>query len=82
MDCGVVKTYHGDTRFAHYLGIEPTGNIRNIEVSPGTLSYDNDMKAKPYFEILIFSNFFMDATTGDLRFRILTRTFRSMLYCL
>lgn len=65
MDCGVVKTYHGDTRFAHYLGIEPTGNIRNIEVSPGTLSYDADMKAKPYFEILIFSNFFMDATTGD-----------------
>jgi len=65
MEDGVVKTFHGDTRFAHYLGIEPTGNIQNIDVGAGTLSYDNDMKAKPYFEILMFSDFFMDVTTGN-----------------
>ena len=64
-DNGVVKTYHGGSRYAHYLGIETTGNIANIEVAKGSLSYQNDMKAKPYLEILMFSDFFMDATTGN-----------------
>lgn len=64
-DGGVVKTYHGGMRFAHYLGIEATGNIENVEVKAGSLSYDEDMKAKPYVEILMFSDFFMDATTGN-----------------
>lgn len=62
---GVVKTYHGGMRYAHYLGIEATGNIANIEVAKGSLSYNEDMKAKPYVEILMFSDFFMDATTGN-----------------
>ena len=62
---GVVKTYHGGMRHAHYLGIEPTGNIPNFEVASGSLFYETDMKAKPYIEILMFSDFFMDATTGN-----------------
>ena len=62
---GVVKTYHGGMRFAHYLGIETTGNIANVEVQKGSLSYNEQMKAKPYLEILMFSDFFMDATTGN-----------------
>ena len=64
-DNGVVKTYHGGMRFAHYLGIETTGNIANVEVQKGSLSYNEQMKAKPYLEILMFSDFFMDATTGN-----------------
>lgn len=64
-DNGVVQTYHGGTRYAHYLGIEPTGDISNFEVDAGSLSYQSDMKAKPYVEILMFSDFFMDATTGN-----------------
>ena len=63
-DEGVVKTYHGDSRFAHYLQIKPTGIIENMDVSAGSLSYEN-MKAKPYVEILMFSDFFMDQTTGN-----------------
>ncbi|MGP1437682.1 MAG: metallopeptidase TldD-related protein [Treponema sp.] len=64
-DAGVVSTYHGNLRYAHYLGIEATGTIANTEVKAGTLSYQQDMKAKPYVEILMFSDFFMDATTGN-----------------
>ena len=64
-DKGVVKTYHGSLRFAHYLGIEPTGNIENMEVALGSMSYEKDMKASPYVEILMFSDFFMDNTTGN-----------------
>lgn len=62
---GVVKTYHGGMRYAHYLDIEATGNIANVEVASGSLSYEKDMKVKPYVEILMFSDFFMDATTGN-----------------
>ena len=64
-DKGVVKTYHGGTRFAHYLGIKATGDIENMDVAIGSLSYEKDMKAKPYVEILMFSDFFMDSTTGN-----------------
>ena len=62
---GVVKTYHGSQRYAHYLNIQPTGSIENMDVSAGSLSYEKDMKDKPYVEILMFSDFFMDQTTGN-----------------
>ncbi len=62
---GVVKTYHGGTRFAHYLGIKPTGDIANVSVMTGSRSYEKDMKNAPYVEILMFSDFFMDPVTGN-----------------
>lgn len=64
-DDGVVKTFHGGMRYAYYLGIEATGSIANVEVASGSLSYQDGMKTKPYIEILMFSDFFMDATTGN-----------------
>ena len=54
----------GDVRHCYYLGIEPTGKIKNIRVEPGTRSIE-EMKSQPYLELLSFSDFQMDDTTGD-----------------
>lgn len=61
---GEVKTFHGGTRFAHYLGIEPTGAAENFEVAAGSKTAA-ELKKEPYVEILAFSDFFMDDVTGD-----------------
>ncbi len=64
-DKGVVKTFHGNTRFAHYLDLKPTGNIRNMDVALGSKSYESEMREKPYVEILMFSDFIMDPVMGN-----------------
>lgn len=61
---GIVKTYHGSIKFAHYLNVEPTGNIINFEVGAGAKT-EADLKKEPYVEILTFSDFFQDEVTGD-----------------
>ncbi|SHI67944.1 metallopeptidase TldD-related protein [Parasporobacterium paucivorans] len=61
---GVLKRYAADIRYAHYLKVEPTGVIKNIRVKGGTRSIE-EMKREPYLEILTFSDFSMDAITGD-----------------
>ncbi|UTC97964.1 modulator protein [Treponema denticola] len=61
---GIVKTYHGSIKFAHYLNVEPTGNIVNFEVGAGAKT-EADLKKEPYVEILTFSDFFQDEVTGD-----------------
>ena len=62
---GVVKTYHGDARYAHYLNIKPTGVIENMEVAPGSISNSKELCNSPFVEISMFSDFFMDQTTGN-----------------
>lgn len=64
LEQGVLKTIHGASRFAHYLGMEPTGNYERIEVAPGSKSIE-ELKQDNYLEVLIFSDFQIDSFTGD-----------------
>ena len=63
-ESGILKSYIGDIRHSYYLGVEPTGNIMNYVVSPGSQSY-NDLKNGKYVELTAFSDFQMDPITGD-----------------
>ena len=64
LENGILKTIHGASRFAHYLGIEPTGTYDMIEVAQGSKSLE-EMNQEPYLEVLIFSDFQIDSFTGD-----------------
>jgi len=64
LEKGVLKGYIADTRYAHYLKVEPTGNIENIIVSGGSKTI-NDLKKDPYLETAAFSDFTVDDQTGD-----------------
>lgn len=61
---GILKRYWGNTRFSHYLGINPTGTIRNILVEGGSKTLE-EIKKGPYLELKVFSDFQMDTLTGD-----------------
>lgn len=61
---GVLTRYWGNNQFSFYLGVEPTGNIRNIIIGGGSKSAA-EMKAEPYLELAAFSDFQMDPVTGD-----------------
>lgn len=61
---GILRKYWGNRRFSHYLGIEPTGSIRNIVVEGGSKSLDA-LKEGAYLELEVFSDFQMDSMTGD-----------------
>lgn len=61
---GVLDCYHGDNRHCQYLGVDPTGIIGNVKVDGGKKSYD-ELKEGPYLELRYFSDFQMDAWTGD-----------------
>lgn len=61
---GKLKKYHGDLRHSYYLNTEVTGDIGNFVIEPGSKSIE-DMKKEPYVELVAFSDFQMDSTTGD-----------------
>lgn len=61
---GKLESYHGDLRHSYYLNIKATGDIRNFIIEPGSKSIDS-MKNEPYLELVAFSDFQMDSTTGD-----------------
>ena len=63
MEKGILKTITGNARFASYLNIEPTGQYSKIKVECGSTSVE-EMKRKPYLEVVNFSDFQMDAFTG------------------
>lgn len=54
----------GPLKYAHYLGIEPTGGFRLFELAPGARSIA-DLAARPHLEAAAFSDFFVEETTGD-----------------
>lgn len=60
---GELKSIYGNARFAYYLGVEPTGWFDSIEVSNGTMSFE-EMKQEPYLHVVSFSSFDMDALGG------------------
>lgn len=56
---GVVVNYHGDNRFAQYLGEKITGDLPCMQVNAGSLSED-DISKEPYFECLSMSGLQLD----------------------
>lgn len=63
LEDGEIKVIHGASRFADYLGIEPTGTYKDIIVKEGTTSFDS-MKEGQYLHVVNFSDFQMDEITG------------------
>jgi len=61
---GKLLKYWGDTRFASYLSIKPTGNIANILITGGSTS-NADLRKEPYLELVSFSSFQANPVTGD-----------------
>ena len=67
---GKAVNYFGDNRFGQYLKEEPTGNLRCMEVAPGTLSAE-ELAQGPYLEVISMSglqvDFFNDYIGGEVR---------------
>ncbi|MBN2658553.1 MAG: modulator protein [Spirochaetales bacterium] len=61
---GVVRKFHGSLQYTSYLGLEPTGTIRNMEVEGGSRTME-ELRSEPYFEVVSFSDFLMNPLTGD-----------------
>ena len=61
---GHLKTLVGAIRYADWLGMERKGSFPLFSVSPGSMTIA-DMKAKPYLEPVMFSDFRLDSVTGD-----------------
>lgn len=61
---GILKSFWGDLRYSHYLGIKPTGSAQNFKVSGGSVTTE-EMREKPHLEVTHFSAVDMDDTTGD-----------------
>ena len=60
---GKLLCCHGGSRFASYLGTEPTGDYSSFVCENGTVSM-KDMKKKPFLWPVIFSDFQMDDFSG------------------
>ena len=67
---GKVVNYYGANRFGQYLEEVPTGNLRCIQVKPGT-ACEKCLSAAPYLEVLSMSglqvDFFNDYIGGEIR---------------
>ena len=67
---GKAVAYYGDNRFGQYLEEVPTGNLRCIQVAPGS-ACKHCLSAAPYLEVLSMSglqvDFFNDYIGGEVR---------------
>jgi len=61
---GYLRNLVGPIRYADWLGVERKGSFPLFSVSPGTMPLA-DMRAKPYLEPVMFSDFRLDPVTGD-----------------
>jgi len=61
---GELQALYGNVRFASYLGIPPTGLYKAYRVENGTKSME-ELKSKPYLHVVSFSDFQMDAFSGN-----------------
>ena len=61
----VPKEILGGRMFASYMGLENSFNPTNIEVSGGTKT-EEELRRGPYLEAVEFSDFQVDAMTGDI----------------
>lgn len=69
---GVFRRPWADTRYATYLGIEPTGAFGNVTVLPGMWELDLLRSAAegPVYEIVSFSHLSPDPISGDFTVEI------------
>jgi PmbA protein len=67
---GKAVAYYGPNRFGQYLEETPTGNLRCIQVAPGS-ACGHCLSAAPYLEVLSMSglqvDFFNDYIGGEVR---------------
>jgi len=61
---GVFKQPWGDARHSYYMGIEPTGQLKNVSFKGGNQSI-KELETKDALEVLDFSSFIVDDSTGD-----------------
>lgn len=70
VEAGKAVNYYGSSRFGQYLGEAPTGNLRCIQVAPGS-ACGHCLSAAPYLEVLSMSglqvDFFNDYIGGEVR---------------
>ena len=70
VDGGKAVSYYGGNRFGQYLGEEPTGNLRCMQVEPGS-ACPKCLEDAPYLEVLSMSglqvDFFSDYIGGEIR---------------
>ena len=65
MENGVVRRNLGSRMFSSYLGLEDSFIPTNFTVSGGSRS-EKELRSGPYLEVVEFSDFQVDAVTGDL----------------
>ena len=63
LEDGILRTIHGNSRFAYYLGIEPTGTYRSVSVPVGHVPL-SEMESGACLHVVSFSDFQMDSFTG------------------
>lgn len=63
LEKGVLKAIHGGARFAHYLGVEPTGWYKAVSVPVGTTPMEA-LTGEPCLYAVAFSDFQMDPLSG------------------
>lgn len=61
---GVAENIRSSARYSHYLDIPHTGMVQPFEVEAGVCPID-DYSTGDYLELIAFSSFNMDPTTGD-----------------
>ncbi len=61
---GVAKALHGASRYAHYLGLPPSGSFSLLSVGPGSVPAAA-MRGSPSLEVAYFSDFDVDPDSGD-----------------
>ena len=81
---GVLKTFHGPTRFCRYLGIEPTGNYSKLRVDCGTVPLA-ELRKPGVLETVSFSDFQMDFFDGhfggEMRLALLHKAGEAVPVC-
>lgn len=66
IDNNILKALIADSMYAHYLNIQPTGNMKLYEFNGGPASLsEKELRFCDHIEIASFSDFFLNPTTGD-----------------
>src|SRR3989338_82370 len=61
---GIFKNYFSSKQYADYLGIEATGSIGVLEITPGEKSETELRRNNEYVEIVSFASFVPDSISG------------------
>lgn len=61
---GTFVTPWGDARHSFYLSIPPTGSLRNVSFKGGSKTI-KELESKDALEVIDFSSFIVDTSTGD-----------------